>query len=751
VGAVDRVERLEAAETLNWIRARVGSDPGLSRYRLAKEVCERLNWRDACGRLQEMGCRKQLLRLARGGQLTLPQARRERPVARGEVSLPACPEVCGGLRELGAVRLERVVGGTAQSRTWNALMERHHPQGRGPLCGEQIRYLICSEQHGVIGGLAVSSAAWRLRAREEWLGWDDATRARQLSGIVCNSRFLIVPTVRVAHLASHVLGLLRRRIGQDWQTRYGHTPWLMETYVAAPQSGTAYRADNWIEIGRTAGRGRQDRSGRGGLAAKRVFVYPLCRGRLKRLRGAAALCAPPTPPGWVHREFAGAKLGDRRLERRLFDIAGAFYAKPQANIPQACGSLAAAKAAYRFFDHGKTTMDTLLKPHRQATIERMRGQSVVLAVQDTSSLNYTSHHHMKDIGPIGSKPNGPQGVLLHSAIAFRPDGLPLGILDAQCWARDPATFGKKKDRHAKAIADKESHKWIQPLDVIQAAAERCPDTRIIGVSDRESDIYEYLLEAGRHQHQAVIRAKENRALAEDGGFLWNTVTNRMSAGTIELQVPRRGNQPARSAQMSVRHAEITLAPPRAKPRLPTLRLWAVYLREESPPNGVKRLEWMLLTTVPVTGLHDAIERTQWYACRWGIEVFHRILKSGCRIEDRQLDAEDRLEACLAIDMVVAWRIHHLTWLGRATPELPCTVAFEDDQWKALMVFRTKKPPPEIPPPLHLMILYIAQLGGFLARKADGQPGSQTLWRGIQSLDDITAAFKSVKLAYHLPP
>jgi hypothetical protein len=131
---------------------------------------------------------------------------------------------------------------------------------------------------------------------------------------------------------------------------------------------------------------------------------------------------------------------------------------------------------------------------------------------------------------------------------------------------------------------------------------------------------------------------------------------------------------------------------------------------------------MLLTTLPVTGLVDALERVQWYARRWGIEVFHRILKSGCQIEDRQLGTADRLEACLAIDAVVAWRIHYLTWLGRATPDPPCTVAFEADQWKAVIVFKTRKPPPGQPPSLRQMIRSIAQLGGFLARKSDGEPG-----------------------------
>jgi Transposase DDE domain len=161
--------------------------------------------------------------------------------------------------------------------------------------------------------------------------------------------------------------------------------------------------------------------------------------------------------------------------------------------------------------------------------------------------------------------------------------------------------------------------------------------------------------------------------------LWRSTHLRPKAATIELQVPRHDKQPACAAEMSLNFGEVSLAPPQDKPRLSPIRMWVVFTREELAPKEIKEpLEWMLLTTVPVTGLVDAIERVQWYSRRWGIEVFHRILKSGCQIEDRQLGTAARLEACLAIDAVVAWRIHYLTWLGRATPDLPCTVAFEAD-------------------------------------------------------------------------
>jgi hypothetical protein len=438
--------------------------------------------------------------------------------------------------------------------------------------------------------------------------------------------------------------------------------------------------------------------------------------------------------------------------------------------------LAAAKAAYRFFDNERVTMDALLEPHHQATIERMRQQPVVLVAQDTTSLCYTTHPAMTGLGPISNKVNGPQGIEVHSAQAFTPGGLPLGVLDIEAWARDPAEFGKRKqcnsNPHSRArspIEDKESNKWLTALKPIAAAAERCPNSRVVTLADREADIHEYLLDAHQRGLETVVRAKEkNRRLDGEVLKLWPHMLARPLAGSIDLTVPRHGKEPARSATPSVRFDTVTLQPPHAKKHLPPLRVVVVLSREEAPPSGVKEpLEWLLPSTAPlwpaqgqtVASLADAVERIQWYGCRWGIEVFHRILKSGCQIEDRQLGTADRLQACLAIDAVVAWRIHHLTYLGRVTPELPCdavpapgrlTRGFDDDLWKGVIVFRTRKPPPAKPPTLREMIRMIGALGGFLGRKSDGEPGTETLWRGLQRADDIAIAFRGFREAYTVP-
>jgi hypothetical protein len=478
----------------------------------------------------------------------------------------------------------------------------------------------------------------------------------------------------------------------------------------------------------------------------------------------------------LHQEFGGARLGDRRLEDRLLQIGQDFFAKPEANIPEACsGSKAKIKATYRFLTHERTTMEAILEPHRRATIERMRDEPVVLIVEDSSSLNFTTHPATEDIGPIGTTADGPQGLILHSATAFRPDGLSLGVLHADCIRRDPAEHGKKKQRASKPIEEKESYKWIEALGPAQEAASQCPNTRLVVTADREADIYEFFLEAEKRKLDLLIRAKEDRSVTDieadrfvpaagkskdnapllrqgSGGQaverLWPQMERVAEAGRVQLEIPRRGNRMKRVADMSIRYAKVTFAPPEAKRGLPPFKAWIVWAKEVSkPPYGVEPLEWMLITTVPVSSFDDAVKRIEWYAARWNIEVFHRTIKSGCRTEDRQLGLADRIEACLAIDLVVAWRIQHLTWLSRAEPDAPCSIAYEDDEWRAVMAFTTRRPAPETPPTMREMTHTVAKMGGFVSSKAYPNPGTQTLWRGLQHMDDITLAFRAFISVY----
>jgi hypothetical protein len=747
-------------QTIEYIQATIDREPGMSRVALSRRVCGKLNWRSPNGKLKEMSCRVALSKLDRRGvirlgPLTHQAPGRKKPELGDPIPTPE-PIQCS-LGELGGVELVRVNSAESKaSRCWNKLMERYHYLGSGPLCGAQLRYLIRSGKGQWLGGLAFSASAWRVKARDGWIGWSDRARRENLPKVVCNSRFLILPGVKVQNLASHVLGQAIGRLRADWQERYGFEPVLLESFVDRSRFlGTSYRAANWLCAGQTVGRGRQDREKTFSLSAKDVYVYTLSKKAREVLcsTGSGQEPEPRTPEkheDWAEQEFKEAELNDERLNRRLLTLARDFYNRPQANIPEACQSRAKTRAAYRFFDHPKITMDQLLKSHYQATLKRIGEEEIVLVVQDTTSLNYSAHPLTEGLGPISPRSEGVIGLLLHDSMAFNLAGTPLGLLDVQCWARDPKQFGKRASRHERPIEHKESQKWLKAFNQVSEAKKRCPNTTLINVADREADIYElfHLAVNDPYKVQLLVRAEHDRLLADGHGRLWEHMAKQPVAATEVLSVPRQGKRAPREARLEVRFGRVKLTPPSRKLEFKELDITAILAQEIDCPHGVEPLQWMLLTTMAVENFDQAVEKLGWYAKRWGIEVYHRTLKSGCKIEERQLGSADRIEACLAIDMVVAWRIFHLTKLGRETPDVPCSVFFEEAEWKALYCFVRQDPkPPDQPPTLREAIRMVASLGGFLGRNSDGEPGTKSLWLGIQRLDDIAATWKFMALNF----
>jgi hypothetical protein len=436
-------------------------------------------------------------------------------------------------------------------------------------------------------------------------------------------------------------------------------------------------------------------------------------------------------------------LYDDRLKQRLYTIAQDFYKDPQANIPEACGSKARTMGAYRFFQNPKVTMEVVLTPHTEATIERMKGHRVVLVPQDTTTLDYSTHPMTEGLGPTNNKKDHALGLLLHDTLAFTEEGTPLGILDAQCWARDPKEKGKRERRKELPIEQKESMKWLRSFRKAAQVQKLCPETMLVVMGDRESDIYELFLETRKEPDgpKLLVRAEKTRNRKVDQEFLWDFMGKQRVAGCLKIHIPGRGSRKARDAWVKVRFSKVTLKAPKHCASAPAITVWAVYVKEKANKTVDKPIEWMLLTTVEVKSFEEAQKRVEWYSGRWGIEVYHRTLKSGCRIEDRQLETADRLETCIGVDMVVAWRIYYLTMLGREAPELPCTVFFKEIEWKALCCYVNKTPvPPETPPSISKLTLMIAALGGHLGRKSDGFPGTQTLWRGILKMYIISEVY-----------
>src|SRR5436190_10711425 len=518
------------------------------------------------GRLKEVNCRKVLSRLGREGKIRLPEAKR--------------------------------FGGNRKAR----------------------------KEAEVVAAETVKSGD----LKDQWIGWSGEIREKNLNQVVGNSRFLIVPLWRVPHLASHVLGLAMRRLRADWKGRYGYEPLLVETFVECERfEGTCYRAANWLELGQTQGRGRQDRGHSRRTPIKRIFVYPLqaearqrlCEGMLAPVPASRI---PAAPQDWAEAEFGSVDLKDRRLNRRAVEIARDFYGRPQAQIPQACQSRARTKAAYRFFKHPNTNMDDLLEPHRQSTYQRIVEKKIVLCPQDTTSLNYSTHPATENLGPIGSTKEGIIGLIVHDTMAFSIEGTPLGLLDVQCWARDADEFGKKHQRKQRPIEEKESYKWLRSFQSVAEAQRHCPNTMLVSMGDREADIYElfHLALQDPKGPRLLVRAEYDRLLEDGQGHLWANVAAQPLVGIQEIHVPRRGPIAARIARLEVRFAEVTLKPPQDKSQYGPLKLWAVLAQETDAPEGIPPLCWMLLTTCRVCTFEDAIEKLAWYTKRWGIEINH---------------------------------------------------------------------------------------------------------------------------------
>ncbi len=454
---------------------------------------------------------------------------------------------------------------------------------------------------------------------------------------------------------------------------------------------------------------------------------------------------------WAVSEFGDAILGDARRTSRLVQVARTLSARPTVSLPQSCQDPAALKGAYRFFANTAVAPAAILAPHVEATLRRMAAVPLVLAVQDTTELDYTAHPATTGLGPLSDTRH--HGLLVHTTMAFTPEKLPLGVLAQQVWARDAATFGKLADHKTRPIAEKESAKWLGGLQAASAAHAACPTTTVVVVGDRESDVYDLFVAPRPPGVDLLVRAAWDRRVEHPERYLWAAVGVAPVAATVVVAVPprrgtgRRPAQLARTATVTLRFCSVSLRPPkhRTAEHLPAVVVAVVWAQEQHPPAGVEPLSWLLLSTRPVPALADALERVRWYGVRWGIEVIHKILKSGCGIETRQLLAADRLQRCLAVSTVVAWRILFAAILARSLPTAPCTVLLDEAEWQALCcrIYRVATPPPA-PPTLRQAIRWIAQLGGYIGRRRDPAPGVTVLWRGFHELQSLTDLYRILK-------
>src|SRR5713226_358338 len=384
---------------------------------------------------------------------------------------------------------------------------------------------------------------------------------------------------------------------------------------------------------------------------------------------------------WARAEMKGAQVWDPRCRQSLGRIVGNLTERPGVALSAACGP-AGRQAAHRIFEHPTSSVTGLLQGHFQQTAARCGEHALVLAVQDSTEFNYTTHPATQGLGPLGQ--GRQQGLMAHSVLAVTPAGLPLGLLHQAIWARDPEQLGKKHQRRQRRTEEKESQKWLVGLAGVEATLPA--EQAVLVVADREADVFAYLAAARRPHTELLVRACQPRTVTvtrpaaaggEERGSLLVVARTAPVVGTLRVTVPRQPGQPEREATLQVRATAAHVQPPRHRlagsPATPQA-VSVLCATELAPPPGEKAIEWLLITTTAATSGAAAGQMVRSYARRWLIERWHFTLKSGCRVERLQIDDAASLANALAVYGVVAWRLLWLTHLARTDPEQPAEAA-----------------------------------------------------------------------------
>ena len=530
------------------------------------------------------------------------------------------------------------------------------------------------------------------------------------------SRFLIRKSVNCHNLASKTLSMSIKTFVNDFENRYSYIPLLLESFVDEAWAGTCYQAANWIKIGKTKGRGRQDQHNQCALSRKAIYVYPIDK-EFRHTMGLsvnAGLGALKLTDGldgnqWTEHEFGGAPLGDARLSKRLVNIAAAKGESPGRAFSGAVnGDWAATKAYYRMIDQpddSAVSLPNIIAPHRRRTARRMMDQNTVLCIQDGSELNYTNLDQCRGLGVLKANQTGAQtkGMNLHSTFTVTTNGLPLGVLKSQCLSPKEKDINDKRKPSAIPIEEKKTFVWIEHHRDLVELSKEMPQTRLIDVCDREADFFELFDEQRRNPGvDLLVRASHNRNIKQAPFKLFTAVRETAVQGRIRVPIPKesarpkkskqkaRKARPARLTDCAVRILHLKLPAPEYYGNKEPVELCVVHALEENPPSENDPVEWFLLTTMKVFSSADAEQCLRWYALRWRIEDWHRVLKSGCRIDDLANETAERLRRAIAINLVIAWRIMLMTLLGRETPELPAEVLFSDIELRTLQAYAKKK-------------------------------------------------------------
>ena len=468
---------------------------------------------------------------------------------------------------------------------------------------------------------------------------------------------------------------------------------------------------------------------------------------------------------WIEDELVTADLGDSRLQKRMKIILERLVESPMVSIKSAFKGWAEVIAAYRFINNNQTTVESILKPHQNATLQRIKEYERVLMVQDTTELDYSTKKSLKGTGPLSS--TNRQGFFAHNHLIITPEHLCLGVWHTQIYARNENEHGKAEQRKQKPIEEKESYRWLEGYQDACSLAELVPDTKIISCADREGDIFDIFDEWNQRRVNDLavadwlIRCKHNRNIIDadlkiiTDKKIRDLVETSPTLGTISVHVKGKEQnkkvkggsrkkmiRSARVAVLEIKSTKVTPKTPfRKGKKFSEVSFYVVMAKEKNPPGEEEAINWVLLTSVDITDFDSAKEIIELYRARWEIEVFHRVLKTGCKVEELQLKSDEPTKVAIALYMIVAWRVLYVMKLGRECPELPCDIIFEEDEWKSFWTIVYGPEGLEKKPLLGEFVNKVAEYGGFLGRKGDGHPGPQAIWQGLTRLRDFTIAWQ----------
>ena len=432
--------------------------------------------------------------------------------------------------------------------------------------------------------------------------------------------------------------------------------------------------------------------------------------------------------------FSEIDFGDKRLTERLIETLKQMTKNPTKSILGATKDRNSARGFYRLLGNDKFSLDKLAEESRKRVIEIIREHETILAIQDTTDINLNGH---KKTEGLGYSSEHVLGVKVHSCIAITPEGLPLGLLGQFYETRKEAKSQlPKAEKAARPIEEKESYRW---LEMLRDSTKDIPDSvSVITVCDREGDFYELYAEALELGKDFVIRVTHDRKTDENEKVL-KKIRNTDACGQVTVTIPRdtRNNRPAREAVMEVACCLVNVLKPDTvnSANAPNrIQMNIVRITEICMPDGNEKIEWILATSLPVKNADNAIKIVEYYVQRWKIERFHFVLKSGCEVEEIQQRSYERIKPVLFLKSVIAMFIMTITYIGRILPDLPCSVFFDDDEWKALykIVNKTKYAPDE-PYSLEDAVKYLGTIGGYKRSPSDGPPGLKSIWNGLHEL------------------